>query len=330
MDFDEVYKSIIPSEKSILEQIDEYTLYCYYTGIDPLILGKAHKAPYYRKDDIPSFSVYPSKSNYVEFMWKDHATGEYGSIFQLIQKIEQLESVKEVLARINEDFALGYTINDPVRKDKIIWYDKPELNQIKIQVKNREFSEAFKSFWNQFRIDKKLLDFYYTTQPEFYWTYLSQEYPTTAPNPMIAYRVGEFYQLYSPYAPKGDKFRNNLPENYFFGYIQLPQTGDRLILDKSSKDVIFCRRIEEWAVCSKSETTFLPKAKLLELKERFTKIFLMLDNDVPGIRMVEKYLKEYPFLIPKFIPKELSKDKTDLVKKIGFEGAEKIIKELIE
>lgn len=329
MDFDEVYKSIIPSEKSILEQVDEYTLYCYYTGIDPLILGKAHNAPY-RKDNIPSFSVYPSRSNYVEYMWKDHTTGEYGTIFHLIQKIEQLENKHQVFARINEDFGLDYTITAPVRKDKIIWYEQPSLNEIKIRVKNRQVTtEAYKAFWQQFRIGDDLLNLYNATQPEFYWSYIGQEAPTTAPDPMVAYRIGEYYQLYSPYAPKANKFRNDLPENYFFGYLQLPRNSDKLIIDKSSKDTIFCRRLGHWAVNGKSETTFIPRIKMLELRERFPIMYLMLDNDGPGRAMTEKYIKEYPFLIPKFLPNEVAKDKTDACKKIGFDETRQMIEKII-
>lgn len=328
MDFDELYKSIILSEKTILEQVDEYTLYCYYTGIDPLILGKACPSPY-RKDDIPSFSVFPSKSNNVEYMWKDHATGDYGNIFKLVQKIEQLDNKNQVLGRINEDFGLGYTMNDPIRKEKIIWYEKPKLNQIKIRVVNQELTQKGKAFWDQFRIDKSLLDLYQTTQILYSWSYIGQPAPITAHDPTFAYRIGDYYQLYSPYAPKEYKFRNDYPENYFFGYLQLPQKGDVLIIDKSAKDVIFCRRLGFNAVTGKSETTFIPHNKVLELKKRFGKIYLMLDNDGPGRAMTEKYIKEYPFLIPRFIPNELAKDKTDLCKKVGFEKAQEVINKLV-
>lgn len=327
MDFDEIYRSIVPSEKSILEQVDEYTLYCYYTGIDPLVLGKAHNAPY-RKDDIPSFSVYPSKNNFVEYMWKDHTTSESGTIFQLIKKLESLQSTNEVLGRINEDFGLGYTINNPARANKIQWYDKPTINPIKIKVVNQEFTEAGTKFWQQFRIGNDLLDLYNTTQVKYYWSYEGQLAPTTANDPTFAYRIGEYYQLYAPFNSKQYKFRNNLPENYFFGYLQLPPTGNRLIIDKSSKDVIFCRRLGYDAVSGKSETTFLPHKKVLELKERFNEIYIMLDNDIPGKNMVEKYVKEYPFLKARFLPKH--KDKTDNCKAEGFEATEQLMRDLIQ
>ena len=328
MDFDELYKSIIPSEKSILEQVDEYTLYCYYTGIDPLLLSKALPCPY-RKDDIPSFTVFPSRSDRVEYMWKDHATGEYGDIFKLIQKIECIEKRSDVLGRINDDFGLGYSINGPARKEKIVWYEKPKLNEIKIRVKPMSFTKEGREFWNRYEIGLDLLKQYNVNQVEYYWTYVGQPTPQLALNPTFSYRIGDYYQLYSPFAPKQYKFRNDLPENYFFGYIQLPKQGDKLIIDKSSKDVIFCSRLGYNAVSGKSETTFIPHSKVLELKERFDKVYLMLDNDGPGKAMSEKYIKEYPFLIPKFIPEDLAKDKTDLCVKVGFEKAKEVIEGLI-
>lgn len=330
MDFDEIYKSIFLSEKTVLSQVDEYTLYCYYTGIDPLYLNKAYHAPYYRKDSVPSFSVFRStKSTTVEYMWKDHATGESGNIFRLIQCIEQLDNVQQVLARINEDFALGYNEEAPIIKDKIQWYSNPPDNIIKVRIVEQKLTEKGALFWNQFRIGEDLLKLYNTTQVQFYWTYDEQQAPKTALDPTFAYRVGKYYQLYSPYAPRDAKFRNDLPENYFFGYLQLPNTGERLVIDKSSKDVIFCRRLGYDAVAGKSETTMIPHDKMLQLKDRFKEVFLTLDPDPAGRKQTDKYMSMYPWLKPRFLDDLEAKDKTGLCLKYGFDEAERIINQLL-
>lgn len=326
MDFDELYRSIIPSQQSILERVDEYTLYCHYTGIEPLILGKAHQCPY-RIDEIPSFSVFPSKSAHIEFMWKDHATGEYGTIFSLIQKIECLDSLKDVLARINEDFSLGYNTNDPVRKEKIVWYDKPNLNQVNIRIQTQAYSREALNYWKQFEIGEDLLSFYNVDQVKYLWMYEGQLCPTTATELTFSYRVGSSYQIYRPLAPREFRFRNNLPENYFFGYIQLPKQGDVLILDKSFKDLIFCRRLDYWAIAPKSENTMIPETKILELKERFKTIYIMFDSDEPGKRASLKYVQKYPFLKEVFLPKH--KDKTDNCIIEGFSNTKTLINGLL-
>lgn len=325
MDFYELYNNLNLTEQSVLSKIDEYTLYCYYCNIPNLRPGKTYPAPY-RTDNVPSFSIYWSRSYDLDYMWYDHASGESGSIFALIGKIEGLAERGQVLAKINEDFSLGYNTDVvvPIR-EKIRLFNPPEKSEIKIEVTNKPFSELGLKFWQQFDISESLLREYKTKQVEYYWTYVGQTAPNQAPDPMFSYEVGGYYQLYSPYVKKEDKFRNNLPPNYFFGYLQLPKNGNILLLDKSCKDVIFCRRLDYWAVCSRSETTFLPPQKMVELRERFSKVYLMLDSDKAGRAMTDKYLALYPWLIPKFLPEELAKDKTDTAKKIGVIETKKLI-----
>ncbi len=327
MDFDEYYKSIVLTEESVLAAVDEYTLYCYYTDLDPLIPGKAYLAPYYRAENCPSFSIFESSSPLFEYMWKDHTTGESGTIFMLIKKVERLNNSNEVLALINEDFALGYNTDAPIRKEKIVLYEKPTQSYIKIRIQEQLLTPAGTEFWKRLDVDKALLDFYCSGQLKYYWSYDEQATPTTCPDPSFYYRIGKYYQLYSPYAEKQYKFRNDLPENYFFGYMQLPPTGDTLVIDKSCKDVIFCKRLGFEAVCGKSETTAIPHEKILELKSRFKNVFLTLDPDPAGRKQTEKYLSQYPWMQVRFL--EEAKDKSDLCNKLGFDKANTIIKQLL-
>ena len=53
----------------------------------------------------------------------------------------------------------------------------------------------------------------------------------------------------------------------------------------------------------------------------------MFDNDKPGRDATDKYLQEYPSLIPVFL--EEAKDKTDLCLYKGFDYTKKTIKQLI-
>lgn len=326
--FDSIYKSIFPTEKSILEAVDEYTLYCFYTGYEDLQLGKAYNSPF-REDFFPSFSVFiPTKVEGVEYYWKDHATGESGNIFKLIQKVEQLNSIEEVFQKINDDFALGLNLETLEEKEKISFYKKPRPNEINIRVANCPLTEAGLNFWEQFHIEQDLLDLYNVTQIKWYWSYNEQLSPNSVPDPTFAYRIGAFYQIYSPFATKQYKFRMNYPENYFFGYLQLPKTGKKIIIDKSAKDVIFCNKLGYPAVCGRSETTMIPEGKMLELKERFSEVYLMLDPDEAGKKATEKYVEKYPFLKPKFLVGG-KKDKTDTALFYGVDYTKKLIDSLL-
>jgi len=327
MDFYELYNKLILTEQGVLQLVDEYTLYCYYTQIEDLIPGKAYNAPPYRIDIVPSFSIYPSKKEGLEYMWKDHATGESGSIFKLIQKIEQLDTTQEVLTKINEDFALGYDTDTPIEREKLVLFKPPKHSDIKISIVEQPLTEQGLKFWQQLEVSKELLKFYNTEQVKYYWAYVGQSSPDTAPDPMFSYRIGNYHQLYSPYVERKNKFRNDYPENYFFGYLQLPKTGKTLILDKSAKDVIFCGTMELPAVCGKAETTFIPHSKMLELKDRFEKLYLMLDPDKAGKTMAEKYLQRYPWLIERYLPE--GKDKSGLALKVGVKRAKEVILSII-
>lgn len=326
-EFDALASNLLPSRKDILDRVDEYTLYRYYLEQD-FVPGIAVRSPIRDDDDVGSLNVFPAARgrgwDEFEFTWKDHGRGISGNIFHLVQLKYGLRTFEEVYSKINEDFELD--LNLPAVGEKISLFVRPPKFDSTIKVKSIPFSVKGKELWDTFRVDKALLDFYNTTQIECAWIG-DTEVPRVMPDPTFAYRIGNYYQLYSPYAEKERKFRNNLPENYFFGYIQLPPEMDLLIIDKSAKDVIFDRRLGYWAVTGKSETTMIPREKMLELRRRAKRILLMLDPDAAGIMQTEKYLQLYPWLEPKFLTD--AKDKTDLCKAVGFDKAEVTIQELI-
>src|SRR5690606_31170020 len=205
---------------------------------------------------------------------------------------------------------------------KIVLYQKPEPRLIKFRVKSCPFSKKGRAIWDKLHVTDPILEQYFTTQIEYYWSSPNCEAPTSCMDPTFAYRIGEYYQIYAPFAPKEDKFRNDYPENYFFGYIQLPKQMDLLIIDKSGKDVMFNRALDYWAVCGKSETTLIPEKKMYELKERAKRVVLMLDPDPAGIKQTEKYLQLYPWLEPKFLTQ--AKDKSDLCNLVGYDQSRTI------
>jgi len=326
MTFEELYKAIVLTKESVLEAIDEYTLYCFYTGVPDLVLAKEYSAPY-RQDNRPSFTVYPNTIGDTEFMWKDQATGESGDIFKLVKKLHNLTTTRDAIHYIASDFGLRSSdLRYP--KEKVVIYHKKEHSKAKIRVSTIPFTEKGLGYWKQFGIGLNQLEKYCVEQIACFWSYPEQEYPYYCKDITFSYRIGEYYQVYSPYAVRENKFRNDLPEDYFFGYVQLPKEGDSLIIDKSCKDVIFCDSIGLVAVAPKIETTMIPRKKVIELCRRFKKVYLMLDDDPAGREMTEKYMKEYPnLLIPKFLP---SKDKTQLVLDVGLEEAKRIIRQTLE
>ncbi len=286
--------------------------------------GKVYNSPL-RTDHNPSFVFYETnKYPDVEYMWKDMALCCSGSIFKLVAMLHGC-SYGESFDIILKDFG----IVDGEHNHKIVRYDRPEKIITDIRVRSIPFSDAGLAYWNQFGITPNLLSRYHTTEIDCLWTYDGQDIPFHVHKPTFAYRINKYYLIYSPLLPRKAKgrFINNLPPGYVFGFNQLPPYGDKLIIDKSAKDTIFCASINLDAVCSKGETILIPEVIMNNLHERFKDIYLMLDPDEAGRRATDEYLKLYPYLKPRFL--EQAKDKTDLVKLVGVNQAKEIINQLI-
>lgn len=330
-EFDRLVK--LPTREDILARIDEYTLYCYYLEKDDIQLGKPMKSPIRDEDDedrTPSFVIYPAAKgrgfDEFEFTWNDRARGLSGNVFKLVMLMHGLKSFSEAYAMVNQDF--GLDLNFPfVEGTKIKRFTAPEIVHVDIRIHSIPFTTAGRAFWDQYNIGQDILDLYKITQIDYYWT-TPLKPPHGCLEPTFAYQVGGYYHIYSPYALKANKHRNNLPPNYIFGYLQLPPTGDVLVIDKAMKDLAFCKRLGYWAVAGKAETTMIPPHIMEDLHSRFPLIFLTMDPDKAGYETTEKYLFLYPWLEPRFLTQ--AKDKTDLCKAVGFDQASQIIRGLLQ
>ena len=127
------------------------------------------------------------------------------------------------------------------------------------------------------------------------------------------------YKIYSPYEDK-NKWLSNTKKTDVQGYNQLPYKGERLIITSSLKDVMCLYAAGYHAIALQSEMQ-IPSAKLVtELKERFSQIDILYDNDFdkvtnPGQAMAKKICDLYGFTnicIPDYYQ---SKDPSDLVSK---------------
>ena len=131
-----------------------------------------------------------------------------------------------------------------------------------------------------------------------------------------------------PYAGKEFYIQNT--GNYCFGYNQLPQKGDTLIICAGEKD---CLTINQhlnqfgiFAICYHSETANIDPAHLKKLRQRFRLVFTCFDNDKDkkqntGRRMMHKHATKLgiPFVdISKYSKQN---DVSDIME---FDGLEKL------
>ena len=121
-------------------------------------------------------------------------------------------------------------------------------------------------------------------------------------------------ELWRNYFPTKTSYRflGNTPSTYLQGIKQLPKNGDMLVIGKSLKDVMYMYEQEVSSIAPTSETIIISEKQILKLKESFPQIILFGDNDLAGIKSLNKWKKKYPWITIVFLKRKFAKDITDL------------------
>ncbi len=316
------------TKEYLLKRNSEETYMSYYLGVP--ISKKLFKSPL-RTDNHTTCSFFRGKSGNLYF--KDFATGQCLS-FEGVVMAKYGCSYKEALNIIAKDF--GYINGSTPKAIKI--QPKFEGNkQTFIQVETKEFSEYELKWWNSYGITKDILKKFnvYSCKTVFLNGQINSQ--STQHCPIYGYYFGkkenvEQWRIYFPKNQKtGYKFIGNVNMKTIQGYKQLPKKGKALVITKSMKDLLVFYSLGIPAIAPNSENIFISDKVLEELKERFENIFLLFDNDLPGVRFTNKVRKEHPELIVTLIPRSSgAKDLSDYYLMYGKNKTLDLIKNFIE
>lgn len=293
----------------VINKYGEKSIYEHFLG-HPFIDGKVFSSPF-RTDTIPSFCIHKNRTG--RYRFKDFGTGDEGGVLDFIKMLYPgMRSNKAILSLIHATFTSG----------KVVYYPEvdntsKELKRASIGINRGKFTKDDLNYWNQYGISKEILSLYevYHTERVFMndtilWTYEDI-------NPIYSYYVYDHLKIYRPKADKRNKWLGNLTRYDIFGYCQLPEKGDLLIITKSAKDVMCLISMGYIAIAPSSETTLIPESIINILKERFTKILVFYDNDSAGKKMANRICEKYD--LSSFIISEEDevKDITDYYVKYG-------------
>ena len=328
---------------NVHKALDDYSIYCYYIGMEPELHEK-YSSPLREGDEDPSFSLFEGygDADPERIYFKDHASIGSGDVFRFVSILLSGDyksplKLSDTLKQINHDFGLGLGGNEehipfePKRFKKVAI--KKERKQIKIIAKT-EFSAEFLEFWKRYDISLKTLE-KYCVQEVDYIVYVGEGGSRKIIKPKnlcISYRIGEFYKLYQPY-DKDNKFRNNLPAGYAEGFVQIDWSrNDFFIITKATKE---CTLFDEhWNIQSgagKSENTMIPPFLMEKLRTHFKRVYIWLDPDGPGLDAQEKYLEMYPWLWNCIVPDEIvEKDPTDFYEIHRLEATTNLINTVLQ
>ena len=277
----------------------------------------------FRKDKNPSFGIYYSKRT-KQLLFKDHGTGECGNVIKFVSLFTGKTEYNDILSDIVDK--LNITNNTKLVSSK--QYIPP--TETVIGVVRQEFTDIDINYWKQFNISINTLKKFNVNSIKYYLCNGIVKGTYKRENPMYAYKVYNNFKIYRPLADKYTKWRNNLTDYDIQGYEQLPQKGDILFITKSMKDVMCLHEMGYPAVSPSSESTFLPKDVLEQLKTRFKRIIILFDRDVAGVKRSRKLSRETG-LEAIFINKKFkAKDVSDAVKANSFEEIKNWLNETIK
>lgn len=304
----------------ILSKVTEYDIYAKYIG--QFKVGMIYNSPF-RKDKNPSFGIYYSKRT-KQLLFKDHGTGECGNVIKFVSLFTGKTEYNDILSDIVDK--LNITNNTKLVSSK--QYIQP--TETVIGVVRQEFTDVDINYWKQFNISINTLKKFNVNSIKYYLCNGIVKSTYKRENPMYAYKVYNNFKIYRPLADKYTKWRNNLTDYDIQGYEQLPQKGDILFITKSMKDVMCLHEMGYPAVSPSSESTFLPKDVLEQLKTRFKRIIILFDRDTAGVKRSHKLSRETG-LEAMFINKKFkAKDVSDAVKANSFEEIKNWLNETIK
>ena len=259
----------------IYNHVNSYDMFRYYIG--DFKLGVPVLSPF-DGENKPSFAIYVKGS---EVLFNDFRFGG-GDIIQFVKMKFGLDfrgAINKIVqdAGLNDKFRsdLSYSPKPLIKHNKVIKHEKTQIN-----VKTRKWAHCDMEFWNNFHISKDTLTKYRVFPISHF--FINNKIIKAD---KLAYVFKEFkdgkvsYTIYQPLSSTL-KWIKSHDASVFYGWSQLPETGDKLIITKSMKDVMTISSITNLPAAALQNEKIRPKEHIInELKARFNKIYLLYDND---------------------------------------------------
>ena len=261
--------------EDVRKHIDSYDMFAYYIG--NFTLGRPMLSPL-EPEKSPSFSIYARGG---EVLFNDFRIGG-GDIIKFVQLKFGLDfrgAINKLMydAGLSDKFKteLTYVVKPLIKHDKVISYTKPI-----IKIKTRNWTNKDADFWKSFHILGRSIKKYRVFPISH--IFINDKIIKAEP---LAFAFKEFKDdkesltIYQPYSKTMKWFKSH-DASVFYGWTQLPETGDRLIITKSMKDVMVIDSITSLPTVALQNEKIKPKKQVIEeLAGRFKEIYLLYDND---------------------------------------------------
>ncbi len=191
---------------------------------------------------------------------------------------------------------------------------------IKELIVRKKFLEFELDYWASYGISLDILQKFNVVSVDYLLLSKNFKLFSKKQNPIFAYKTENCYKVYQPLSKKY-KF-NWFPKKKIdtpFGYEQLPEKGELIIITSGEKDVLTLNSQGFNAICLNSETqTKIDDNLLKEIKSRFSTIAVLYDLDDTGeksaLALANQYGFQYIKLPMEMMQQKLGKDVSDYFK----------------
>lgn len=276
----------------------------YYLGVTeiPCVI----KSPL-RKDDRPSFGLYSSDG--VRVRYTDLATKDRGGVFDLLSKMWGTD-FKTTLNRVYNDMKQfqGSARIQQYTPCAVTTYHKYS-SDTQLECKVRDWKDYDIEYWKQFGISLEWLK-YAEVYPISHKIILKNNHRMVLPADKLAYAYVErkegkvTLKIYQPLNKEHYKWSNKHDRSVISLWTKIPEEGKAVCICSSLKDALCL-----WAntgipsIALQGEGYGISNTAVSELKRRFKRVFILLDNDAPGLADAEKLAAETGFeniILPQF------------------------------
>lgn len=267
-----------------ISHIREADIAAYYLGIKsiPCLIASP-----LRQDKKPSFSLFSNNGEEVGFI--DYSTREHGSIITLLMRLWNCSFI-EAKKRIANDMG-DFNTNIYIRKNNSIIHKTPikTNSNIDLKCKVREWRDYDIKYWDSYGIPLKWLK-YADVYPISHKIVIKDNISYTFGADKYAYAYVEFKEgkttlkIYQPFNKSGHKWSNRHDKSVISLWTKVPNTGDKVCICSSLKDALCL-----WAntgipsLAIQGEGYSISNTAINELKKRFKKVYICLDNDKAGL-----------------------------------------------
>ena len=288
-----------------------------------------------RADHHPSMGIYTPNGTDINYI--DFSTNERGRYYKLLAKLWNTD-IQGVINTIVKDFTTSCKTQSgiicrmssmPFRNITIDTKSKIEL-----KCKIRDWEEYDIEYWNSYGISLPWLK-YAEIYPISHKIILKDNIKTVFRADKYAYAFIErkegkvTMKIYQPFNKEGYKWSNAHDGSVISLWTKIPEKGEKVVICSSVKDALcLWANIGIPALALQGEGYSISNTAISELKRRYDNVYILFDNDKPGLKDGIKLSAETGFtnlVLPQFIG---GKDVSDLYKTSGKEKFKNILKKL--